>query len=82
MCIKANCILQSTWHGHCLIYGVLFLLFDQHELTFLDLDALRLEKVSEPADLLLELSDELGVAVLVHDGLAHDLLRSKGNIKI
>ena len=50
--------------------------------TFLDLDALRLEEVAQPADLLLQLADQLGVAVLVHDGLAYDLLSSKSNIGI
>jgi hypothetical protein len=45
-------------------------------LTFFDLDALGLEQVPEPADLVLELPDELGVAVLVHHRLAHDLLGS------
>jgi len=45
-------------------------------LTFFDLDALGLEEVPEPADLVLELPDELGVAVLVHHRLAHDLLGS------
>jgi hypothetical protein len=45
-------------------------------LTFFYLDALGLEEVPEPADLVLELPDELGVAVLVHHRLAHDLLGS------
>ena len=46
-------------------------------LTFLDLDALCLEKMPEPADLLLQLSYQLGVAVLVHNSLADNLFRSK-----
>ena len=43
-------------------------------LTFLNLDPLRLEEVPQPRDLLLELPDELGVGVLVDDGLADNLL--------
>ena len=50
--------------------------------TFLDLDALRLEEMAQPADLLLELADQLRVAVLVHDGLAYDLLSSKSGIQL
>ena len=45
--------------------------------TFFDLDTLGLEEVPEPEDLLLQLSDELRVAVLVHDGFANDLLGSE-----
>ena len=42
--------------------------------TFLHLDALGLEEVPQSADLLLELPDQLGVAVLVDHGLADDRL--------
>ena len=47
-------------------------------LTFLHLDPLGLEEVPQLVDLLLQLPDELGVGVLVHHGLADDLLRPIG----
>ena len=46
--------------------------------TFLHLDPLGLEEVPQLVDLLLQLPDELGVGVLVHHGLADDLLRPIG----
>ena len=47
-------------------------------LTVFDLDALRLQKISQTVDLVLELPDQLGVGVLVHHGLTDDLFRTIG----
>ena len=44
--------------------------------TFFHHDSLGLQEISQPSYFLLQLSDQLRVAVLVHDRLAHDLLRS------
>lgn len=46
--------------------------------TFLHLDAFSLEQLAKLEDLFLELADELGVGVLVDDGLADDLLGAVG----
>ena len=43
-------------------------------LTFLHLNTLSLQQVSQPADFILQLSDQLGVRIFINNSLAHDLL--------
>ena len=48
-------------------------------LTFLHFYAFSLQQVSEPTDLLLQLSDQLSVTVLVDHSFADNLLRPEDN---
>ena len=66
MCALQSANSQSTQHHY----------FSPPFFTFFHHDSLGLQKISQSSDFLLQLSDQLGIAVLVHHRLAHNLLRS------